>query len=420
MSLFRAEALNAQTSQLEGQIVLVRSISSWVIVWAVAIFLIIVITFLCAASFTKRTTAVGILVPGEGAIPIMSPTPGRVVALQVQEGDEIRKGQTIFRISSDKALSSNQPDGSTLTLAQTQTASLLNQVESLEAEKQKISQLATNEMAAKRSEIVRLKLDLEHVKSQIGFNTERILASKERLEGYKKLNETLIVSNLTVQDQQDAVSALNVQTLTYRRQQNEIERNIISLESEIEKSPEISRLKILSLDREITTVRQKISDYQAQKEWAITSPVDGKVTAITGLVGQNAGSQVLAIVIPSDGELTAHLYVTSKQVGFMKSGQSARLRYQAFPYQKFGQYNGKIVEVAKSPLPPNSIPATLPIKNDEGLYKVSVKLDDQSIRYQGKEKPLVSGMLLEADVKQEKRRLIEWIVEPLYTLSKYN
>jgi len=38
----------------------------------------------------------------------------------------------------------------------------------------------------------------------------------------------------------------------------------------------------------------------------------------------------------------------------------------------------------------------------------------------GEQKKLVSGMLLEADIEQDTRKLIEWIIEPLYGLTKYN
>ena len=46
-----------------------------------------------------------------------------------------------------------------------------------------------------------------------------------------------------------------------------------------------------------------------------------------------------------------------------------------------------------------------------------VKLDAQSVTTYGMQNPLHAGMLVDADILQETRKLYEWILEPLYTLS---
>jgi membrane fusion protein len=48
---------------------------------------------------------------------------------------------------------------------------------------------------------------------------------------------------------------------------------------------------------------------------------------------------------------------------------------------------------------------------------VTVKLDKQAITAYGKPQALVAGMVLDADIKQDTRRLIEWIFEPIYAIK---
>ena len=53
----------------------------------------------------------------------------------------------------------------------------------------------------------------------------------------------------------------------------------------------------------------------------------------------------------------------------------------------------------------------------EPLYRITVALDAQTVQAYGRGQPLVAGMQLDADVLLERRRLIEWIFEPLFSVA---
>ena len=96
------------------------------------------------------------------------------------------------------------------------------------------------------------------------------------------------------------------------------------------------------------------------------------------------------------------------------------IRYQAYPYQKFGHQQGEVETVAKTALPTHEINGLgNPQGNNssESLYRVRVKLAAQTVNAYGHPQPLQAGMLLDADVLQEQRRLYEWVLEPLYSLT---
>jgi membrane fusion protein len=129
----------------------------------------------------------------------------------------------------------------------------------------------------------------------------------------------------------------------------------------------------------------------------------------------------LAAIIPAGSQLEAELYVPSRSAGFLKPGMNVLLRYQGYPYQKFGQSRGTVREVSRTAMRPEelSLPgATLPAgATAEPLYRVRVRLDRQTVAAYGVPQALKSGEILDASILLETRRLYEWVLEPLYTIT---
>ena len=57
---------------------------------------------------------------------------------------------------------------------------------------------------------------------------------------------------------------------------------------------------------------------------------------------------------PSDSDLQAELYAPSRAAGFLGVGQEVLLRYEAYPYQKFGHYRGRVSAVSQTALAPTA------------------------------------------------------------------
>jgi membrane fusion protein len=113
------------------------------------------------------------------------------------------------------------------------------------------------------------------------------------------------------------------------------------------------------------------------------------------------------------------LFAPSSAVGFLRSQQAVMLRFDAFPYQKFGLQTGHVLQVARSPLQATEL-ASLPLQGgaaNEPLYRITVALDRQDVAAYGEAQPLSPGMQLEGDVQLDRRRLIEWIFEPVLGLA---
>jgi membrane fusion protein len=110
--------------------------------------------------------------------------------------------------------------------------------------------------------------------------------------------------------------------------------------------------------------------------------------------------------------------VPSRAVGFIEPGDTVLLRYQAYPYQKFGHQTGRVARISRSALSAAELQSISGFNsNGEPLYRVTVRLARQAVTAYGKPEALRPGMLLEADVLGERRRLIEWIFAPLYSVT---
>ena len=134
------------------------------------------------------------------------------------------------------------------------------------------------------------------------------------------------------------------------------------------------------------------------------------------MTGKLTGQPLLSL-LPGDGTLEAELLVPSRAIGFIEPGDSVLLRFQAYPYQKFGHHQGRVERISRSALNPAEVGSLVgSAQAGEPLYRVTVKLAGQTVMAYGNAEALKPGMLLEADVLGERRRLIEWIFEPLFSL----
>ena len=176
-----------------------------------------------------------------------------------------------------------------------------------------------------------------------------------------------------------------------------------------------------SLGRSVSELEQALAESEARRQIVVTAPQAGTVTAIQADLGSTAGNNTpLLTIVPAGSKLEAHLFTPSRSVGFVQAGQAVTLRYQAYPYQKFGHATGTVLSVSKSTLSPGdpgARTAQAAVGREESLYRVVVTLDRQSVTSYGKEQSLQPGMQLQSDILLERRKLYEWALEPLYTLT---
>ena len=165
------------------------------------------------------------------------------------------------------------------------------------------------------------------------------------------------------------------------------------------------------------SARQEFTEIEARRRIVVAAPADGQVTLVQAEVGQSVElGRPLAHLVPATTQLVARLYAPSRAAGFVRTGEPVLLRFDAFPYQQFGQHTGRVLSVSTAAVGGADIQGFAPRPElvGETLFAITVSLPAQSIASAGQRLPLQAGMRVEADLLHETRRLYEWILEPLY------
>ena len=240
--------------------------------------------------------------------------------------------------------------------------------------------------------------------------------AQEVLTRLRQLEDARYVSLLQIKQQESTALAQQGELQTLQRQAIATRRMIARLQQALRELPGQTQAAEARFARDLAVLEQEQVETLARGELAITAPVGGIVATQLFKPGQAVqAGQPLMSVLPGDGKLEAELLVPSRAIGFIESGDAVLLRYQAYPYQRFGHQRGRVARISRSTV--STAQANRGIAGAEPLYRISVALERQAITAYGQAEPLKPGMLLDADILGEHRRLIEWAFEPLYSLK---
>lgn len=416
--LFRSAAISAQQTKTLGDIILVRPLSYRVLTAIAAACALLVVLFFAWGSYTKRSTVIGQLLPDSGLVKVYVPQLGVVLEKHVTEGQTVRAGQVLYVLSSERQSSTQ---GSI-------QANISHQVESrrlsLQEEMGKTRRLQQDERESLLKRIEGLSAEMQKLDNLIDGQRSRVKLSEDTVARYQSLLGQDYISREQVQQKQEELLDQRSRLQSMEREQIAVGREMATRQKEVSGLQFKHQNQLAQIDRGISTVDQELTESEGKRRLVIAAPTEGTATAVIAEVGQAVdGSRPLVSIVPTGATLQAQLYAPSRAVGFVRPGDAVLLRYQAYPYQKFGHARGKVLSVAKTALPSNEISALGNVsgnsngQNSEPLYRINVGLDSQSITAYGQAQPLQAGMLLDADVLQDTRRLYEWVLEPLLSLT---
>ncbi|WP_057830327.1 HlyD family secretion protein [Colwellia sp. TT2012] len=408
--LFRKEAISHQGQKLDGEVTIATHMSFNVIIALVVMIILVGFTYLLLGEYHRKEVVSGYLRPTTGLSKVYPVVAGRIDEIFVKEGQLIEKGQLLARIRMDKHLSSG------IEVSESIIHDLLLQKGLI------VKNIATQEKlfvvnkAKSSSQIKNTQAQLLQAQNQKSLLKERLALSKSKLDDTFSLIKKGYVSEREYQEQQDRHLAMKqqiedtqAQVLTQIEQLSQLTFQALQLPLQYEET--IGQLK-----SKLAGLSQQISQTDAQRSLDVRSNRAGKITNL--LLKPGMMTQVnrpLMTILPEGATLEAVLFVPTRAYGFVRTGQKTRIRYQAFPYQRFGIYLGEIVEVSQSVILPNE--TILPVIFQEPVYQVVVKLDEQGAKAYGTQVPLQSGMLLEADIMVDRRTLFEWLFEPIYSIK---
>jgi membrane fusion protein len=371
----------------------------------------VIVIFLCFAQYARKETVSGYLTPSAGTAKIFAPQQGTIKNVHVVEGEQVKAGQPLLTVETPQIATDGQDIyASMLETFTRQRAMFIRQVAAEEAR-------TASERERLRALIRGTESEITHLKAQINNQTERIKLTRSFVATAGQLNAKGHMADIEYKRRQQEV-------LEQEQNLNLLNQNLASRENQLteirytlEQLPTVMSQKVQLLRNDMIENEQRIAEINSRRAYVMRAPTAGRVSTLQATVGQTADPRHLQLeIVPSDSVLQAELFIPTRAIGFVQVGQPVRLLYEAFPYQKFGTYRGRIIKLSQTVLTSSGISA--PISLNEPAYKATVALERFSVDKDGRTIPLQTDMLLRADILLEKRAVISWLFNPLLGVTR--
>jgi membrane fusion protein len=412
-SLFRREALDFQNQFRNwGQVALLQPVSSKLLSWFLAALVAVVVIFISVAQYARKETVVGYLTPSSGTAKIFVPQQvstqqqGFIREVHVKEGDEVEEGQPLFTVSMAQIAANGQDvNASVLAILDLQRDVINRQIASEERRD-------TSERERLTSVIKGIEAEITQLEGQRRIQNERLKLSESFVSSASQLSAKGAMPDIELKRREQAALeqkqnlALLEQQLAARRTQ------LTESRYTLEQLPIVTGERIRQLRTDLSAAEQRVAEVEGRRAYVIRAPTSGRVSTLQATVGQMADPRRMQLeIIPIDATLQAELFFPTRAFGFVREGQDVRILYDAFPYQKFGTYRGRVLKVSETILTGNDVVG--PIQLKEPAYRVTAALERPDIDAYGQKIPLRPDMLLKADVILDKRALMSWLLDPL-------
>jgi membrane fusion protein len=407
--LFRQETLDSHKERLWGDVVLIQPLSFYLISGFITAIVLSVVLFLVYGTYARRENVSGYLTPDKGLVKIYATSSGLISNIHASEGQQVKKGDLLFNISTQKTVDQkNDID-----------ALLLDKIKKNKSNIQKKlkeqKRLTKHENLQFNDQIRGLKKEVSQIRSLIKTHTDKYKISEKQLNNLNQLLSKNYLNKSEYISKQEHLVDIKLQLEETRQQLNTKQNQLTEAQNLLSQLPIKSAIKISELNQQQTDIDQKIIEMGGRRTYALRAPASGRVTAIQAYPGSRVREdRPLLTILPIDAEFKAELFIPTRAIGFIETGQTVLLRYNAFPYQRYGLYEGTIDNVSEVILSPEEL--HVPVKLEEPAYRVSVTLNKQEISAYGKQFNLQAGMLLEASIVLEGRSLGEWLLAPIYSL----
>ncbi|MCB2019509.1 MAG: HlyD family efflux transporter periplasmic adaptor subunit [Burkholderiaceae bacterium] len=420
--LFRPEAVDGQRQSWLGGVQLVRPLSMTLLTVFTVSVAALVIGYLFVGEYTRKAHVSGVLVPDLGLIRLVPPEAATVLANHAREGQRVTRGDVLFELSVDRATIA----GDTQAAVQ---QSLAERERSLQASLRQQEQLLQAQRTGLDRRLADMRRELVQIEAEAAIQQQRLELAQQSQARLESLRNENFISDAALQAKAEELLGQKAQLQALERQRAAQLREIGTLETQQRELPLQAEALQRQTERSLAALSQESVESAARQRIVIRAPQDGVLTTVLAEVGQSVQPNVaLASLMPARAKLEAHLYAPSSAIGFLRPDQPVQLRYQAYAYQKFGHYLGHVLQVSRTPLQANEL-AGLALSTaatgagagalsggpnaGEPLYRITVALDRQDVSAYGQAQPLAPGMQLEADVLLDRRRLIEWLFEPV-------
>jgi membrane fusion protein len=253
---------------------------------------------------------------------------------------------------------------------------------------------------------------IAQLRSEIEIQSQRVQVAQTLVTAAQDLLAKGYMSAVEGKRREDAVLEHKQNLASLQRQLAEQQSKLAEAQFSLKELPTVTARKIQPLKDQISETEQRTAEGKGRSAYVVRAPGAGRVSMLQVSQGETVQLQHLQLeIVPDNSPLQAELLIPTRAAGFVRIGEQVRFLYDAFPYQNFGAYSGRITELSHTVL--TKADTAGPIAPEEPVYKAVAILDRPDVNADGRTVPLQAGMLLKAEMILDRRSLVSWIFDPL-------
>lgn len=393
---------------------LYRSHGLGLFLWGMSGLVFLLLCFICIKSYTKTTTLRGKTILDKGVLSIPAYSNGVVSEIYASEGQKVDYGDALFKIRAPLLVMENTSSDTVGDfLKKNLTMRKIANLESALYSKEIVQRMEQKSAQRKLS----LEGQVESIDKEIEAHNISIARAEINLSKYKSLASDNFVSDAALKSLEDDLTGQKVRKISLQRQRKELEAQLALLDIDAHELKLREKIQKHQYAQESSKIEAELNEVRYKNGFIVKSPAEGVVQSISVSVNDSVGVLPLAVIVPTDSVVIGEVWVPSRSIGFIEVGQSVRIRYRAYPYQKYGVFKGVVASVAS--VPANFGSGDTSVALNDTYFKIKLNIQDQYIIIQNRRVSLISGMDFDVDVELDSRLIVEWMFESIFSIKKY-
>jgi HlyD family secretion protein len=408
-----------------------------VALYTLATLLVIAILWAIFGSVDRIVVAPGKIATRTPLLVMQPFTTSRILEINVKAGDHVRKGQVLVKF--DPAF------------AQADVAALQHKVETLGAQTARLeaellgqpftarpgdsaerltqAQIYDHEMSDYAAELKQRDSRLAQIESQVrvdeaslpGIRSQldmahRMVAIQERLRAQQAAAELDVMraqsgeidADLKLRNTEGDMTKLRAQRAeTYQERQ-----------AFLDKWRSDHNQQLVQARQDLAEAGETLNKAHRMKDLTeIIAPVTGTVLEVadrsTGSVLREA--ETLVTLVPDGADLYVEANVPSRDISYVKVGDTVRVKLETYPFQRFGTVDGRLEVISADSIPLKQDNADSQRKDvaTQLVYRVQVRITDSLQALAGRAIHVRPGLVASAEIKTGKRSVASYVLDPV-------
>jgi len=368
LPLFRPEAVKARQLSPLGTVFIAPSRYGILASLCGIALLAAIVAMLWLGSYSDKVRLTGVVVPDRGIVRLAATSDGIVSELFITQGQRVVKGEMLFMLGMAQEAAGGPSMRELLDGLRARRGQLLVELREQGQQDAASKRLAEANLSLHRNQIAALDQEMSVLR-------ERIAAATDVRARYEVLRKQNYVTITTIEAADANLAEARLRLSALRRDRLQIQASLAKDSFDRDGLQSQSLERRTGLLRDLTQLDSDIAAIEARRSPVVRAPAAGIIASLDVARGEVVKPAMpLATIVPLGSRMEVTLKAPSADVGRLAPGQHAWLRFDAFPYQRYGQFGGFVQAISRTASAPD--PSQ---QQRQPEYRVRVRLADQRL-----------------------------------------